>query len=79
MATDISKLIQYFGGTQVSMAKQLGVTRALISQWKNGEQIPALRALQIEQLSKGKFKASDLSPAGLERHRQRLRKLGLAA
>ena len=79
MTPDISKLIQHFGGTQVSMAKQLGVTRALISQWKNGEPIPALRALQIEQLSGGKFKAARLAPAGLEKHRERLRKMGLAA
>ena len=69
MATDIHQLIQYFGGTQVSMAKRLGVTRALISQWKNGGKIPALRAMQIERLSNGAFKAVDLAPSGMRKFR----------
>lgn len=61
------------------MARALGVTRGRVQQWKRGESIPALRAMQIERLTKGKFKASDLSPTKLARHKAELRKLGLAA
>lgn len=61
------------------MARALGVSRGRIQQWKRGESIPALRAMQIERLTRGKFKAADLSPGKIARHHADLKKLGLAA
>lgn len=52
------KVIAYFG-SQVKAAKALGISPAAIAQWK-GKAIPPRRAIQIEALSQGKIKASDL-------------------
>lgn len=45
-----------FFGSQAEMARQLGVTQVSASLWKI-EGIPPMRAIEIERLSKGYFKA----------------------
>lgn len=53
------EVVEHFGGTQNALAKALGLkTHSGISQW-NGV-IPKSRAFQIEVLSDGKFKASQI-------------------
>ena len=52
------KIIEYFGGTN-KMARALGVSSPAVCQWvANG--IPAARAIQIEELTDGKFKAIEI-------------------
>lgn len=53
-------LIDYFG-SQYRLAKALGVTKSAVSQWFTDGQIPPARAIQIEELSNGKFKAVELT------------------
>lgn len=53
------EIIEFFGG-QPDLAHLLGVHRSAISQWKV-EGVPFKRALQIEILSKGLFKAVDIT------------------
>lgn len=47
--------IQHFG-TAAELARRLGIDRRAVYQW--GETVPALRALQIEELTRGKLKAN---------------------
>ena len=47
--------IDYYGGTQAKLAAKLGITQASVSEW--GEFPPAIRQLQIEQLSGGRLKS----------------------
>lgn len=42
-------------GTQDKLAKALGMSQASVSEW--GEYPPALRQLQLQQITKGKLKA----------------------
>lgn len=48
-----AEVIEYFGGV-VKTAKALGITKGAVSQW--GEQIPMLRAYQIERITSGRLK-----------------------
>lgn len=51
-------VIEYFGGKSV-MADRLGVSPAAVTWWiQNG--IPAGKAIEIEKLSKGWFRAKDI-------------------
>lgn len=47
-----------FYGSQSKLAKALGINPASVSQW--GDDVPALRAFQIERLTNGKLKAGAL-------------------
>lgn len=51
-------ICNYFGG-QKGLAKRLNVTEAAISIWKR-EGIPAARAIEIEEISGGAFKATEI-------------------
>lgn len=57
MAT-FDDVIDHFGGTHESLADALGISREAVSMWKG--LIPESRAFQIEVLSGGKFKATEL-------------------
>jgi DNA-binding transcriptional regulator YdaS (Cro superfamily) len=46
-------------GSQVKLAAAIGVSQAAISKWP--EDVPELRAYQIERLTGGKLKACPLS------------------
>ena len=50
----IDEIVKYFGG-QSALAKLLNIDRAAISNWRH-DGIPPLRAIQIEELSRGKYK-----------------------
>lgn len=56
----VKDIVDWFGGEQVTLAKKLGVTKAAVSYWVSENKIPANRAIQIEQITKGNFKAVDL-------------------
>lgn len=55
----IQEIIQQFG-SQVELARQLGVTQAAVAQWVADEKVPAYRAIQIERITGGQFKAVDI-------------------
>ena len=48
-----NEVLEFFGNANKA-AKALGISRAAISQW--GDEVPELRAFQIQQLTKGKLK-----------------------
>ena len=52
----INKVIKYFG-SQSELARILGITRGSVNRWFINNQIPAKRQLQIQHMTKGKFKA----------------------
>lgn len=54
----LEAVITYFG-SKSQLAKELGISRPAVARWK--EYIPRGRAYQIEVLTKGKFKAKDLT------------------
>lgn len=54
----MKQLIKHFG-SQTALAKILNVDRAAVSQWLVSG-IPPKRAIEIEELTQGKFKAVDL-------------------
>lgn len=54
----MEQIIDYFGGKS-AMADKLGVSPAAVSWWmQNG--IPAGKAIEIEKLSRGWFRAKDI-------------------
>ena len=55
----MNELIAHFG-SQVKMATALGVTQGAISQWVSGGGLPAGRAVQVEIMTKGEFRAIDI-------------------
>ncbi|WP_080988616.1 Cro/CI family transcriptional regulator [Aeromonas caviae] len=67
MKTD--DVIAHFGGI-TPLAKALEVKTQAISQW--GENIPKLRAYQIEVLTGGELKADPATPSGQQRPYQRV-------
>ena len=54
-----NEILKHFGGSHEAMAVALGVTRAAVTQWFLGC-IPSYRALQIELITDGKFKAVEI-------------------
>lgn len=60
MSNRMDAVIDWFG-SQSECARQLGVNRAAVSQWMTEGGFPAARALQIEAMSGGAFRAIDIS------------------
>lgn len=59
-AKEASRLL----GSQAEMARLLRVTAPTVNQWCSGERaVPAKRALQIEALTEGQIKKTDLCPS----------------
>ena len=56
-AMNYDDLIKHYG-TQVAIAKALGIKSPSIAEWKAKGEIPEVRQYQIEVLTKGKLKAS---------------------
>lgn len=52
------QVLDHFGGTHQALAEKLGITRTAVTMW--GGKIPANRAYQIEVVTGGKLKYSDL-------------------
>ena len=55
----MQEVIEYFG-SQKELAERLGVSEAAVSFFVNRDGFPAFRAIQIEIMSDGRFKAIDL-------------------
>lgn len=56
-----------FYGSYIGLSRLFGVSRAACAQWKAAGGFPPLRALQIEKISNGRFKALDIvDPKELE-------------
>jgi DNA-binding transcriptional regulator YdaS (Cro superfamily) len=55
----VDKLIEHFVN-QSCLARALKVDPAAVSQWLSAERIPPRRAIEIEMMTGGKFKAVDL-------------------
>ena len=55
----LDTLIKYFGN-QAALADVLGVTQVAVHFWVKEDALPPLRAIQIENMTNGLFKASDL-------------------
>ena len=55
----LKEIIKWFG-SQVELARQLGVTQAAVAQWVAEDKVPPYRAIQIERITDGQFKAVDI-------------------
>lgn len=59
----IDDILDWFGG-QSEMGRALGVSPQAVFQWCMGGKIPPARAIQIERLTAGYFKAVEISDNG---------------
>lgn len=59
----IKTIVEYFGGV-AETARLLGVSQPAVSQWLKHNRIPPARAVQIEVLSNGEFKAAAMLQGG---------------
>ena len=50
------EVLAYYG-TQVQLAKALGITQAAVAQWR---EVPMLRQYQLERLTGGALKVQDI-------------------
>lgn len=57
--TKIDQVVREFG-SQSALAKALNVNRAQVSTWLKDGRMPPLRAIQVESMTKGAFRAVDL-------------------
>lgn len=65
----LDEIIKHFG-TQAKLAGALGITPVAVTHWKT-HGISARQAIEIERLTKGKFKAIDIiDRAGLDAMRK---------
>ena len=55
----LKEIIKWFG-SQVELARKLGVTQAAVAQWVADAKVPPYRAIQIERITDGQFKAVDI-------------------
>ena len=55
----IEEILEYFGGP-AGLARALNVSPPAVSQWILAGRVPAFRAIEIEVLSGGHFKAVDM-------------------
>lgn len=49
-------------GAAADLARQLGVSEALVSFWRAGRQVPAGRAIEIERATGGAVRVEELRP-----------------
>ncbi|KAA3639425.1 MAG: hypothetical protein DWP95_10285 [Proteobacteria bacterium] len=55
----LNKIIDHFG-SQANLARTLKIKSMAITNWRKRKSIPAIRAYQIQKITKGKFKASNI-------------------
>jgi len=58
----IEEIIEWFG-SKSKMAKRLGVDRSAVTHWQSKGNLPPLRAIQVERMTGGKFRAVDIMEA----------------
>ena len=58
-------IVRFFG-SKSKLALALGVERSAVTQWIRRNAIPATRAVQIEQLSCGRFNALQIMAGWIE-------------
>lgn len=58
----IQKIVEWFG-SQSEMARQLRVDRSAVTHWVNSGALPPKRAIEVEKLSNGLFKAVEIMEA----------------
>lgn len=59
----LKKYVNSSRGISAYLAKQLGVSPVMVSQWANGvKQVPAERCIEIEDLTDGKVTCEELRP-----------------
>lgn len=63
MKSKLEELIEFYG-SQTALSRVLNVSRVAVSQWCDTGAMPPLRAVQIEILTDGAFKAVDLCEGG---------------
>jgi len=56
----LDEIIKHYGG-KLAMAKALGVSAPAVTLWCHLNRIPPRRAIQIEQMTGGKFRAVDIA------------------
>jgi len=56
-AMQINHVLEHFGNSQTKLAQALGIFQSNVARWVKNEQIPHLRQIQIQLLTKGKLKA----------------------
>ena len=56
----LEQIIEHFGG-KLALANALGVSPPAVSLWCQIGRMPPRRAIQIEQMTNGKFRAVDIS------------------
>jgi len=54
-----NELIEYFGSRK-ALYEALGITRQALFQFEAQGYLPAVRAIEVEKITEGKFKAGDL-------------------
>lgn len=59
MRSEFRALLEHFG-TQAALARALKVSRVAVHRWAEEGAMPPARALQVEHLSGGEFRAIDL-------------------
>jgi len=60
VSEEMKLLLAKFNFNKSDLARYLDVTPQAVKNWYDAESIPAGRALQIEKLTNGEFKAVDL-------------------
>ena len=56
---NLDEMIKHFGN-QSNLARALNITRSAVSQWLIEDIVPPAKAIRIERLTDGKFKANNM-------------------
>jgi len=55
----LNEIVEHFG-SQSELARALGIDRANVSMWIANRTVPSVHAINIERLTKGKFRAVEI-------------------